>query len=374
MLKKLCAFFVSVLIISCGRGKGDDMGVKELYGSVAVNSCMTMRPDFTFNYQNISGFSKSNVNGDVYLTSLSSDEIYTFEAETGLLVNKRKLEKEGPFAIGSISSFDGVYYMNKDSILYSSNSQNKIFLLTPSAVEVVVDFSNVSNVRLASAFRNAPVEGKNHILFPIYPNTKEDIGKGFAFVAIRKDLKGYDQVVDFAPAYDGKFYGTTPYFYWPSVTFNSESDSYIASFPVSHAVFEYDSRFKLKKKHNTYHEIIGPIEEFPYALDPEGNPSRGDDGIYYRETNHFCNIYYLYGKDVYFRFGIIADPENNERELCVFVYNNDFTQSKTLKLSADYVEGSMFALDDKMFILNETKLISERTVKLPYDCFTFEPN
>lgn len=372
MMKCVHMFLLSLLLVSCEENERASSGQEALSGNVSISSCYTMLPDFTFNYQNLSGFSKSYIGGRAYLTALSSGVIYTFDAESGELVNKHTLEKDGPLAINSNSTFDGVFYINKDSILYSSNAQNKIFLLTPEAVKTIVDFSGVNNVRLASAFRNAPVEGRNHILFPIYPNRKEDIGRGFSFVAIQKDMQGYDQVISFEPAYKSKFYGTTPYFYWPSVTFNDESDSYVASFPVSHAVFEYDADFKLKKEHNAYQEIIGSIEEFPYAVDPEGNPSRDDDGVFYRETNHFCNIYYLPGKSLYFRFGVVADPVGNERQTCLFIYNDTFTKSKALKLSTDYVEGSMFALDDRMYILNETKLVNEKTLELPYDCFIFE--
>jgi len=286
MLKSVYLLTLLMLLASCGKDLEENMSNNLLSGSFSMKNCFVMKPDFTFNYQNLSGYSKSLVEGNVYLTSLSSESIYTFEAETGLLVNKMNIEKEGPLAVGPTSSFDGVFYISQDSILYSSNIQNKIFLLTSRSVETIVDFSGVNNVRLASAFRNPPVEGKNHILFPVYPNRKEDIGKGFAFVAINKSLESFDQVISFTPAYEGKFFGTTPYFYWPSVAFNSKTDSYVASFPVSHSVFEYDSDFKL--------------------------------------------------------------------------------------LNTDYIEGGTFALSESMFLLNEARLVSEKTVELPYDCLTFE--
>jgi len=362
-------FTLFIICQSCSPDTAKQAKVSEF--KVEIKSCLNLLPDFTYNHDAMAGYTAISHGGEDYIRRISNGSIYAFHAGTGAMVDKKEVVAKGPLSVGEVGMFDGIMWINADSTLYSSNGENKIYLIRKDTIITVVDFSLSDDVRLTSSSQNTPIEGKDHYLFPMYAGNKDEIGKGYAFVAIKKDFSGHSSVISFVPAYKDNYYGTIPYFYWPSITYNRNRETYAVSFPINHAVFEYDAAFQLIETHEFFHETMGEINTYDKPLDENGNPNWREDNAYYFSTNYFSGLYYLEDVDQYVRIGRIKTVVKDPAKYCLIVYDGQLSAHKTFMMSADYSMNNIFASGSDLNALNEARLTSDRTIELPFDCISF---
>lgn len=350
--------FMFLVSASCSRAEHENRMEGPYPVQIKVEECLEISPGFAYNYENYAGWSTSSSDGNTRLTGRSLGSVFTFDVRTQKLSSVYEVAKKGPSEVGGLSHFDGVVRVGNDELLIAKNQYNQVYLISKDSARIIADFSSSIDIRMASNFSNPPVEAKDYFLFPFYPNRKEKIGNSNAFIAISKDYKKVTEVVDVAPAYRGRFYGTAPYFYFPSVAYNPDKNTYLVSFPISHDVYEYDENFRLINTHQLFHEEVGKIMPYDKPLDEEGNPDFDEDVAYYRSTNHFVNIYYLPKSDQYVRVVRILDIESEKvgGEFMIIVYDGSFSRSKHFMLDEKYFAYGSFATDEQIYFLNQEEV------------------
>lgn len=368
MRKSFFSIVSLFFVLSCGNQEGV-VGVME--AKIKVDYALSLLPDYEYNYANTSGYVKSELYGKEIITHLSNSNVYAFDLNSGELLQKINVNRDGPASIGSLSKFDGVVCIGEEKLLYSCHFENEIRVVYKDSATLVKQFSDSSNVRLVSSYQNPPVVGGKEYVFSIFSNPVSDLTSEFCFVAVSDDFKSVRHVVPFSSVYK-EFFGGTPYLYWASITFNEKDGNYLVSYPVDHDMYLYDSNFKLLRKVPIYQKEVGEIRPYSLPLDQEGFPEWQSDREYYKKTNHFVSLRYVPSFDGYIRVARIYDEvEDRHNWLCI-MYNKELTASKSFYLDSAYLVFNSFTSDDGVLFLNENRLVDERSISIPFDAFKLE--
>lgn len=364
----LLLLFALVFIYSC---KPDPLGETTLDYTMRIDSCVSFMPDFTYNYTNSSGYSSVNYGGETYVSHISSRNIFTFKASTGEMVEKFPLDKEGPTALEGVSQFDGVVFLEEGKYLYANQLENKVFLLTKSSVDTIVDLSIEKGYQLVSGFQNPPIVGGNYYLFPIQSAATKEINRRFGFVAVDKSFEGFKKVVMVSDEYDNNNYGAQPFLQWPSIVYSDKSKSYLVSFPIDHVLYEYDEFFNLTSSHSI-ESLIGDIVPYSKPIDENGYPTNfREDRAYYWDVNHYIGLHYLSESDLYVRVGRKNYLESDDFVHSLIVFSSDFSNSAIFDIAEAFSVFNLFPNGDNLVILNKERILSEKNARIPFDCIWF---
>jgi|AntRauTorckE5430_2_1112549.scaffolds.fasta_scaffold07335_2 hypothetical protein len=361
----LILFFATIL---CSCETSSDQLQSESF-DLKISKCSPLQIDLSYNFNNSTGFSQSNIDGEKIVAHLSNHHLYAFSAKTGELLTKYAIPREGPQSVGEYGMFSDAIPTGKNSFWFANYNENKISAITPEQTTVVVDMDEDDAFRLMTIDINPPLRNDQYTLFGINPKTPDMPMGRKTYVAVDNTSGSHRYVIDANVVYPSAFsHGNLPYLYWPSVTYNPKKRTYVVSFPVSHDLFEYNQNFELINTHKVYHKEIGEIPYYEGPRHPDGPAFAEEGDDYFFSINKFKRIFYLPEVKRYVRLAMTVDPVSKSKKHLIFVYDDQLVPTNTIELDNSFYIPNTFSSGAALHLLNEAAIVSEKEGEIPYSC------
>lgn len=310
-----------------------------------------------------------------YIGIFQGREVFIYELGTSQLIKKIAIKKEGPNAVKTIDSFDGIAIQSLDTIYLVTNTGGLSYIIddTGSVIEKIaapVETSK-SNIYDYGFIRSSIINNKLFIPTYGFSNTADftKVPTRFAYDLIQKT---FEPAFYYPDIYNDFYWGYNTLLRFSSCDYNPFKESYYLSYAIDPHIYIYDKSFSLKGKKilgSNYFSSLKPQDEDPNKRFANEPPN--DD--YFMQLSYFAGGYYHPELNYYLRFTRIGIDKNRDQgvRFSIIIADNELNKVGEYLIPSHYQLESFFMTEGGIAFQNMDKYDLNLENKLVFDVLKF---